>query len=68
MCESGGANLPPNSAGASGVYQVIPETWAAYGGRQYAPEAYEASIPEQGVIAARIWDGGRGASQWVCRA
>lgn len=68
MCESGGQNLAPNGAGASGYFQIIPETWASYGGRQYAPEAYEASKEQQSVIAARIWDGGRGASQWVCKS
>ena len=29
QCESGGQNLPPNSAGASGYYQILRETWRA---------------------------------------
>lgn len=66
MCESGGQNLPPNSAGASGYYQIIPSTWAAYGGTQYAPSAYEATAQQQAAVASRIWDGGAGAGQWVC--
>jgi len=66
QCESGGRDLPPNSAGASGYYQIIPSTWAAYGGTAYAPSAYQASEQEQAVIASRIWDGGAGAGQWVC--
>lgn len=66
QCESGGQNLSPNSAGASGYYQIIPSTWLAYGGGQYAASAYQATPQEQAVIAARIWDGGAGASQWVC--
>ena len=38
LCESGGQNLPPNSAGASGYYQIIPSTWAGFGGT--GPAAY----------------------------
>jgi septal ring factor EnvC (AmiA/AmiB activator) len=64
MCESGGQNLPPNSAGASGYYQIIPGTWRLYGGT--GPAAWLASKAEQDAVASRIWDGGRGASAWVC--
>jgi hypothetical protein len=67
-CESSFQNLPPNGAGASGYYQIIPSTWLAYGGGHYAPQAYEASRVEQGIIAAKIWAGGAGAGQWVCKA
>jgi hypothetical protein len=66
QCESGGQDLGPNSAGASGYYQIIPSTWAAYGGTQYAGAAFEASAAQQAVVASRIWAGGSGASQWVC--
>ena len=62
-CESGGQNLPPNSAGASGYYQILPSTWKLYGGSGSA--ANHASKAEQDRVAARIWHGG-GASQWVC--
>jgi peptidoglycan hydrolase CwlO-like protein len=64
QCESGGQNLPPNSAGASGYYQIIPATWRGFGGS--GPAAYLASKAEQDRVAARIWNGGRGASNWVC--
>jgi septal ring factor EnvC (AmiA/AmiB activator) len=64
LCESGGQNLPPNSAGASGYYQIIPGTWRLFGGT--GPAAYLASKAEQDAVAARIWRGGAGASNWVC--
>jgi septal ring factor EnvC (AmiA/AmiB activator) len=64
LCESGGQNLPPNSAGASGYYQILPATWKLYGGS--GPAAYLASKGEQDAVASRIWNGGAGASNWVC--
>jgi septal ring factor EnvC (AmiA/AmiB activator) len=64
LCESGGQNMPPNSAGASGYYQIMPSTWAGFGGT--GPAAYLASKAEQDAVAARIWNGGAGASNWVC--
>jgi peptidoglycan hydrolase CwlO-like protein len=64
QCESGGQNLPPNSAGASGYYQIMPATWRQYGGSGSA--AYQASQAEQNAIASKIWAGGSGASNWVC--
>ena len=64
LCESGGQNLPPNGAGASGYYQIIPATWRLFGGT--GPAAYLASKAEQDAVASRIWNGGTGASNWVC--
>ncbi len=64
-CESHFQNEPPNSAGASGYYQIIPGTWAAYGGRRYASEAWLATRRQQGVVAAAILAGG-GLSEWDC--
>ena len=64
LCESGGQNLTPNSAGASGYYQIIPATWRLFGGS--GPAAYLAGKAEQDAIASRIWNGGAGASNWVC--
>lgn len=66
QCESGGQNLPPNSAGASGYYQFLPSTWAGLGGS--TPNAYQASRAEQDRLAARLWAGGAGARNWVCAA
>jgi uncharacterized coiled-coil protein SlyX len=66
QCESGGQNTPPNSAGASGYYQIMPATWRQFGGS--GPAAYLAPKAEQDRVAARIWNGGSGASNWVCAA
>jgi septal ring factor EnvC (AmiA/AmiB activator) len=63
LCESGGQNLTPNSAGASGYYQILPSTWAGYGG--YG-QAYQAPKSVQDQRAAQLWNGGAGASNWVC--
>ena len=64
QCESGGQNLPPNGAGASGYYQFLPSTWRALGGS--TPQAYQAPKAEQDRLAAKLWNGGAGASNWVC--
>ncbi|HET7048176.1 MAG TPA: transglycosylase family protein [Solirubrobacteraceae bacterium] len=64
LCESGGQNLSPNSAGASGYYQIMPATWKLFGGT--GPAAYLASKSEQDAVARRIWNGGAGAHNWVC--
>lgn len=63
MCESGGDYGAINpSSGAGGAYQILPSTWALYGG-QGAPQ--DAPKAEQDRIAAEIWaDSGPGA--WVC--
>jgi peptidoglycan hydrolase CwlO-like protein len=65
QCESGGQNFPPNWAGASGYYQIIPSTWRLYGGTGGA--AYLASRAEQDRVAARIW-AGSGPGAWDCAA
>lgn len=63
MCESGGDYGAINpSSGAGGAYQILPSTWALYGGQgepQSAPKA------EQDQIAAEIW-ADSGGSAWVC--
>ncbi len=65
-CESGGQNLPPNSAGASGYYQFLPSTWTGLGGS--TPAAYLAPKAEQDRLAAKLWAGGSGAHNWDCAA
>jgi septal ring factor EnvC (AmiA/AmiB activator) len=66
QCESGGQNLPPSNAGASGYYQMLPETWKGLGGS--TRHAYQASKAEQDRLAARLWASGAGARNWVCAA
>jgi peptidoglycan hydrolase CwlO-like protein len=65
-CESGGQNLPPNGATASGYYQMLDTTWHGLGGS--TPHAYQASKAEQDRLAAKLWAGGAGARNWVCAA
>jgi peptidoglycan hydrolase CwlO-like protein len=63
MCESGGNYHAVNpSSGAGGAYQILPSTWAAYGG-QGAPQ--DGSKAEQDRIAAEIWRDS-GPSAWSC--
>ncbi|MBA2348717.1 MAG: transglycosylase family protein [Solirubrobacterales bacterium] len=65
-CESGGQNVPPNSATASGYYQFIDSTWAGLGGS--TKHAYQAPKAEQDRLAARLWNNGAGAANWDCAA
>jgi hypothetical protein len=63
MCESGGNYRAVNpSSGAGGAYQILPSTWAAYGGTGLPQDAPPA---EQDAIAAKIYAAG-GPSQWSC--
>lgn len=64
QCESGGQNLPPNSAGASGYYQMLDTTWAGLGGS--TTHAFEAPKAEQDRLASKLWAGGAGTRNWVC--
>ena len=67
QCESGGQNLPPNYAGASGYYQILPSTWKLFGGS--GPAAWKASKAEQDRVASRrSGTAGAGAHNWVCAA
>jgi hypothetical protein len=62
-CESGGDWSAVNaSSGAGGAYQILPSTWAAYGGTG-SPQ--DASPAEQSAIAARIY-AAQGPSAWTC--
>jgi soluble lytic murein transglycosylase-like protein len=59
--ESGGNPSAVNaSSGAGGYYQIMPSTWAAYGGSG-APQT--ASMSEQTAVAQRIYQS-QGPSAW----
>ncbi len=63
QCESGGDYSAVNpSSGAGGAYQILPSTWAEYGGQGLPQDAPPA---EQNAIAAKIY-ASQGASAWSC--
>lgn len=63
QCESGGNwGAVNSSSGAGGAYQILPSTWAAYGGTG-SPQ--DASPAEQSAVAARIY-AAQGSSAWSC--
>jgi hypothetical protein len=59
-CESGGSWSAYNPSGAAGIYQIMP-----FWGRPFPVDSVE-DKREHHRIAARIWNGGAGASNWVC--
>lgn len=61
MCESGGDYGAVNpGSGARGAYQLLPSTYYGHGGDgSWSPQ-------DQDRVAARVWNGGAGRSQWVC--
>jgi septal ring factor EnvC (AmiA/AmiB activator) len=63
LCETGGTNVPPNGATASGYYAIVSAAWKQYGGS--GPAAYLAPKSEQDAVARRIWDA-VGPKAWVC--
>ena len=63
LCETGGTNVPPNYATASGYYAIVSAAWRQYGGS--GPAAYLAPKSEQDAVARRIWNA-VGPKAWVC--
>lgn len=53
-CESGGKNVKNARSTASGYFQIVNGTWAANGGREFAPTAMQATRAEQQIVANRI--------------
>jgi resuscitation-promoting factor RpfA len=68
QCESSGNWGINTGNGFSGGLQFTPGTWAAYGGKQYASNAYQASREQQIAVAERVLHG-QGIGAWpVCGA
>jgi resuscitation-promoting factor RpfA len=68
QCESGGNWSINTGNGYSGGLQFTPGTWAANGGRQYAPSANQASRAQQIAVAERVLKS-QGIGAWpVCGA
>ena len=66
QCESTNNWSINTGNGFSGGLQFTDSTWAAYGGTQYAPEAYQASKQQQIAVAQRVL-AGQGSGAWpVC--
>ncbi|MGH8907800.1 MAG: transglycosylase family protein [Egibacteraceae bacterium] len=62
QCESGG-NWGSTVGRYDGGLQFHPQTWTAYGGREYAPTADRATREQQIVIAERVL-AGQGWGAW----
>ncbi|WP_417286942.1 transglycosylase family protein [Corynebacterium variabile] len=54
QCEATGDWSINTGNGFSGGLQFTPSTWAAFGGTEYAPEAYMASREEQIAVAEKV--------------
>jgi hypothetical protein len=65
-CETGG-NWSMHGASFSGGLGFYNGTWSAFGGRQFASNAGDASREEQIVVAERVY-ASYGLSGWGCRA
>ena len=54
QCESGQDWDYNGSSGYDGGLQFLPSTWRAYGGREFAEYAWQASRAEQIIVAERV--------------
>ena len=53
-CEASGDWSANTGNGFSGGLQFTPSTWAAFGGTEYAPEAWQASREQQIAVAEKV--------------
>ena len=68
QCEAGGNWHINTGNGYHGGLQFSPSTWAAYGGTQYAPYAYQATREQQIAVAEKTLSG-QGWGAWpACSA
>ncbi len=63
QCEAGGNWHINTGNGYHGGLQFSPSTWAAYGGTQYAPYAYQATREQQIAVAEKTL-AGQGWGAW----
>lgn len=63
QCESGGNWAINTGNGYHGGLQFSPSTWRAYGGGEFAPNAYQASREQQIIVAERVL-AGQGWNAW----
>ncbi|MFG1920808.1 transglycosylase family protein [Cryptosporangium sp. NPDC048952] len=63
QCESGGRWNISTGNGYHGGLQFSPSTWRAYGGRQYAGSAHQASRSQQITVARKVLRG-QGIGAW----
>jgi uncharacterized protein YabE (DUF348 family) len=64
QCEASGNWHINNGNGYYGGLQFDAQTWAAYGGTQYAPLAHQASREQQIAVATKVRDARGGYSAW----
>jgi LysM repeat protein len=63
-CESGNSNVNTRGGStASGYLQILDSTWKAFGGKEFASRAINASRAEQFIVGQRIL-AGQGISAW----
>jgi hypothetical protein len=53
QCESQNRNVENPESSASGYYQFLDGTWAAFGGKEFAPRAIQATRAEQDIVFDR---------------
>ncbi|MET8470814.1 transglycosylase family protein [Streptomyces sp. NPDC006422] len=63
QCEASGNWAANTGNGFSGGLQFTPSTWAAFGGTQYAPAAYQATPQQQMAVADKVL-AAQGPSAW----
>ncbi len=63
QCESSGNWSANTGNGFSGGLQFTPSTWAAFGGKQYAANAKDATREQQIAVAEKVLDG-QGPGAW----
>lgn len=65
--ESGGQNLSYGDASSTGYFQIQQPTWNDYGGQQYAPSPYQATLAQQYAVSLKIL-ASQGPSAWSTNA